>query len=161
MKEIYKNIPDYNGMYQVSNLGNVKSFKNNKNSILKISISNQGYNRVNLSKNGVVKKYRVYNLIAITFLNHMPNRFKIVVDHIDGNSLNDNLDNLQLITHRENISKQNRDTTTGVVGVYFNKKAKRYTSQINIDGVRRYLGCFKTISEANISYQNALKNINL
>ena len=72
MKEIWKDIPNYEGYYQVSNLGRVNSLKNNKtkkDKLLKTRIGHDGYFDVGLSKEGVQKRYKVHQLVAIAFLN--------------------------------------------------------------------------------------------
>ena len=67
MKEIWKDIPNYEGLYQASNLGRIKSLKRNK--ILNQIKSSDTYLQVFLCKNNKVKGYQVHRLIAKTFLN--------------------------------------------------------------------------------------------
>jgi len=115
MIETWKDIPEYNGIYQVSNFGNVKSLSrvvvNNKgfrtipDKVLNAGIDNVGYYRLNLSVNSKIKTFRVHVLVAMAFLNYKPNYGKLVCDHIDENKLNNNLSNLQIISIGDNIRK--------------------------------------------------------
>lgn len=85
MEEIFKDIPNYEDMYQVSNLGNVKSLGNNKNrkdKILKISLDGSGYKKVSLCKNSKIKTIRVHQLVSMAFLNHKINGHKLSLIHI-------------------------------------------------------------------------------
>ena len=116
--EIYKDISGYEGVYQVSSYGNVKSLKRQKwngyamqdvpKRVLKKAIDKTGYYSISLSKNGKYKSFRIHKLVAETFLNHTACGYKLVIDHIDNNPLNNNLDNLQLITHKENCTKDKK-----------------------------------------------------
>ena len=99
--EIYKEIPNYLGLYEVSNYGNVRRVTDKGFRQLTLNNTNK-YLRVNLSKNGKVKTYGVHVLVAMAFLNHKPQKHLIIVDHIDNNPLNNRVENLQLITTAEN-----------------------------------------------------------
>ena len=101
--EVWKNIPEFES-YQVSNLGNVKSLKYGKERMLKQSTNGVGYYQIGIYGNKKRIQKTVNQTMAIAFLSHKPCGHKIVVDHIDNNKLNNKLYNLQLITHRENIS---------------------------------------------------------
>ena len=72
LKEIWKDIKDYDGIYQVSNLGRVKSLKFSKERILKDYVDTRGYLNLSLNKNGKKKTYRVHKLVAVAFLGHEP-----------------------------------------------------------------------------------------
>jgi hypothetical protein len=169
MNEIFKDIPNYEGIYQVSNFGNVKSLerklefkgylRTQKEKILK-KISGDDYYRVNLSKCGKIKTIRVHQLVAITFLNHKPCRHKIVIDHIDSNKFNNRLDNLRLISHRENCSKEKTIKSGLPVGVSFCKINKKYKSEITINNKSKYLGLFNNIIDAENAYLKQLNIIN-
>lgn len=111
MKEIWKDIKDYEGLYQVSNLGRVKSLnhirKNGKNSkymqkgkVLHKWISCCGYYQVVLSKNGKVKRLTIHRIVAQVFIPNTLN--KPQVNHKDGNKLNNCVDNLEWCTRSEN-----------------------------------------------------------
>ena len=168
--EKWKDIKGYEGFYQVSNLGRVKSLKrwiDNKGNggyflqgkIMNTNLS-RGYPTVSLSKNGNGKKIRVHQLVAIAFLNHKPCGHKLVVDHIDNNPLNNNIENLQLITNRKNLSKDKKGGTSKYVGVhYINKGTNSWRSITSVNGKLISLGCFPTEERASIAYQLALTQL--
>lgn len=106
MQEIWKDIPNFNGLYQVSNTGKVKSFiKSNKHPgnshLLKPNINNSGYETVSLYiSRGNKKGYLVHKLVAEAFIDN-PNNFPCV-NHKDENKLNNNADNLEWCTYAYN-----------------------------------------------------------
>ena len=102
-EEIFKSIPGYDGMYEVSNYGRVKSLKRKIHKFLKPAANHAGYLVVALSKDGKVKQYKVHRLVLMTF-NPVENMDKLDVNHKDGNKLNNNLDNLEWCTRSENIN---------------------------------------------------------
>jgi hypothetical protein len=157
-EEIWKDIPEFEGFYQVSNLGNVKSFKKGKELILKKSI-NKGRYAVCFyhNKKAVVKK--VHKLVAIAFLNHIPDGMKTIVDHIDNNPLNDRADNLRLTNNRDNVSKDKRGYTSDYVGVCWNKKYNKWMAQIRIGKKSKFLGYFLDELKASEAYKKALSGL--
>lgn len=161
MEEIYKDIPGYENMYQVSNFGNVKSLKFGKERLLKAAINSRGYYNVILSINNKRFTYLIHQLIAMSFLNHEPNGFKIVVDHIDNNKLNNRLDNLQLITTRHNSSKDKINTSSKYTGVSWHKRDNKWQTNIIINYKHIYLASFDDEKMASDMYQKALANIHL
>lgn len=97
--ELWKDIPKFEGLYQASPSGNIKSLYRNK--ILKSEISKNGYSKVMLSKNRKRKLVSVHRLIAMTYLlNYSEN---LQVNHKDGNKQNNNINNLEMVTCQENI----------------------------------------------------------
>jgi hypothetical protein len=146
--------------YQVSNLGRVKSFKWNKERILKGSIDRVGYLCVCLNNNSKRSTKKIHKLVAIVFLKHLPCGYNIIVDHIDNDPLNNKLDNLQLINSRENTSKDRKGGTSKYVGVSWHKPNSKWASKIRIEGKSKHLGYFKYELEASNAYQNKLKEIN-
>ncbi len=158
--ETWKDIPDYKGIYQVSNLGRIRSLKFNKVKYLKRILNANGRYSVNLYKQKrMTSNNRVSVLIAKAFLNHTPCGHKLVVDHIDNNKLNDKLYNIQVITNRENLSKDKKRGTSKYIGVCWSKREQKWTSQIRINGKKKGLGYYKTEQEASQAYQNELKKL--
>lgn len=102
MKEIYKNIPGYNGKYQVSNLGNVRSLYHSEPRILKqINRDKYGHKNVELYKDGVRKKFLVHRLVAEAFI---PNPDNLpCINHKDENPANNEVSNLEWCTNKYNV----------------------------------------------------------
>lgn len=155
-KEVWKDVKDYEGHYKVSNLGRVKSLKN-KGIILKQNPICKGYMAVCLCKFGKKATKRVHQLMAVAFLNHNQNFNGLVVDHIDNDKLNNELSNLQIITHRENSSKDKKGGTSKYVGVHWSIRHGKWVSQISINNVTIKLGYFEDEIEASRVYQEKLK----
>lgn len=113
LMEIWKDIPGYEGLYQVSSLGRfkalgkirvgVKCSRVYKDRILSQKINFDRYYYVSLSKAGKKISYRSHRLIALAFLGES----SLPVDHIDGNSLNNNVINLRYVSQSENILNPN------------------------------------------------------
>ncbi len=97
--EIWRDIKNYDGKYQVSNFARVKSFHKGDVRILKPETV-KGYLRIGLYKNGRTKNYFVHALVAQAFIPNPAN--KPFVNHIDGNKLNNNVSNLEWVTASEN-----------------------------------------------------------
>lgn len=104
MKEIWKDIKDYEGLYQVSNLGRVKRITTGR--VLKPLKHANGYIMVKLSKNSIVYTKTVHRLVAEAFI---PNpEHKSEITHIDENKTNNNVSNLEWMTRKENINHGTR-----------------------------------------------------
>ena len=157
MEEIWKDIPEYEGLYQVSNLGRVKSLMFNKEKILKQANTN-GYLQVRLCKNKI-KKFLVHQLVSMAFLNHKPCGFNLVIDHINDNPSDNRVENLQIVTQRYNCRKTQGKYSSQFKGVSWNKQKKKWHSLISMNGKRKFLGTFTDEYEAHLAYQNALKQI--
>lgn len=105
MEEIWKDIPGYEGKYQVSNTGKVVSLNYNntgKTKLLKQGHNRDGYKRVVLCKNGKGKCYFVHRLVALAFIPN-PNNYK-EVNHKDECKSNNNMTNLEWCTREYNIN---------------------------------------------------------
>lgn len=102
MMEEWKGIDKYDGLYQVSNYGRVKSLKFGKERIMKLINHLDGYLAVGLYKNGKQKWYLVHRLVAQAFI---PNPSKLpMINHKDENPLNNNVDNLEWCNAKYNLN---------------------------------------------------------
>lgn len=111
MEEMWKDIPDYEGFYQVSNMGRVKNVKND---YIKSPVkSPKGYLVTSLWKNGKDKNCRINRLVAMAFI-PIPERLKdydlneLDVHHKDEVRTNNNVDNLEWLTKEEHSYEGNR-----------------------------------------------------
>lgn len=133
MTEIWKDIEEYEGLYQISNLGRVRSLgrSTTKGKIRKLQISSDGYLSVTLSKNGVVKRYAVHRLVAEAFIPN-PHNFS-QINHRSEVKTENSVENLEWCDatynnnygkHRSNISKARRkwviqkNLNNQIVGIY-------------------------------------------
>lgn len=163
-KEIWKDVPGFNGMYHVSDLGRVKSLKRtvkhgrNKEISLRETILaqinlNTGYLGVNLYKNGKRFRFFVHQLMAMAFLGHKINGHTMVVDHIDEDRNNNVLSNIRIIPHRENFSRGYRNKTSKYVGVHKHKASGKWISKIGHNKKYYHLGSFESELDAHLAYQ--------
>lgn len=122
INEIWKDIPGYEGLYQVSDYGRVRSLNYNKTGLVKeLSMEiTAGYYRVVLYKNGKRKKVFVHRLVVITFIGPIPRG--MVVNHINENRSDNRVSNLEIVTYKQNnnhgtrnerISKTNKISLIG------------------------------------------------
>lgn len=169
MSEIWKNIPNFEGLYQVSDHGRVRSvdrlsYQSNCKKPHKLSgtdmsqyISKHGYMRIGLKKN----QYNVHRLVMMAFVGES----ELLVDHIDENKQNNNLSNLRYCTPRENTlfstTKENKSKNykSKYTGVTQENKTGKWISRISIKGERVYLGFYGTELEAHKAYQKSLNEI--
>lgn len=103
MKEIFKDIPNYEGLYQISNYGRVKTSKRErvKPGIKKTFINKKnGYVQVMLYKDAKGKTYSVHRLVAEVFIPKIEGKYHI--DHIDHDKTNNHIDNLRWCTPQDN-----------------------------------------------------------
>ena len=162
-KEEFRDIKGYEGHYQVSNFGRVKSLKKygGKNSRILKSADSKGFRQVVLWLNRKSPSRKVHQLVAVAFLGHQVDGHNRVINHIDGDKANNHVSNLEIVTHRENVStcfRKNEGTfSSKYIGVSWNKFAKKWESYITIKKQRFYLGLFINEKEASNAYQKALK----
>lgn len=132
MEEIWKDITDYEGLYQVSNLGRIKSFREStkfgkqKELILKPSLINSGYEVVSLYKGKRKRKFQVHRLVASEFLDNPDNL--PCVNHKDENKLNNCVDNLEWCSYLYN----NNYGTAKIRSIYTRSKP---IAQKTMDGL--------------------------
>lgn len=169
--EIWKDIPKYEGYYQASNKGRIRSLDRVikiksidsfiKGRILKQSIDGRGYYTVGLSKDGKRKTNSVHILIGITFLNYKIDLGKIVLDHINNDKLNNNINNLQIISVRENTSKDKdkSKTSSKYTGVGYEKSRNKWVARAVYNKKLKTIGRFNTEKEASDAYLCFIRNL--
>lgn len=161
--EIFKDIPGYEGLYQVSNIGTVKSLQRKckqyrsksgyaiqKEKILKTT-ENFGYPSLQLFINGSFRTLEVHRLVAITFIDN-PNNYS-VVNHKNGIKNDNRVENLEWVNHRENSThgKMQKNKTSIYPGVSFDSSRNKWVSYIYHDGKRKHLGRYKHENDAYMS----------
>jgi len=165
--EEWRDIPDYEGYYQVSSFGRVKSLDrviNAKNGITfnikgeakKLYLRPDGYTSCSISKEGKNKRYNTHKLVAMAFLGHIPNKSNLIVNHKNFIKYDNRVGNLELITQRENTNLKHLKSSSIYTGVSWHKNHKKWESIICINGKNKYLGSFDSEKEANKYYENAL-----
>lgn len=173
--EIWKDVSNYEGLYQVSNLGNIKSLnygRTGEERLLKPVKNNDGYLLVTLCKNGKPKRYLVHRLVASAFLPN-PNNLK-EINHKDENSLNNRIENLEWCDRKYNCNygtRTKRLIATRCINDPNNESYKKMVetrakkSSVNAEkSIIQYtkdmieVGRYKSLSEAErqtgIPYQN-------
>lgn len=168
MKEEWKDIPNYDGYYQVSNYGNIKSLnrvimrKDNKpytqkEKILKPAKNNKGYNICVLTKNMKSKTFSIHRLVAEAFIPNPKNLPQ--VNHKDGNKQNNRVDNLEWITNYDNIQHSIRTGIRKIDKIIkaMNDKVKIPVNQYNKNG--KFIRKWQSIKEAELELHIPNQNI--
>jgi len=165
--ENWKDIENYEGLYQVSDLGKIRSLEYQGKTrkiplILSPNSNGLGYLKVMLSKNkNKVTRY-IHRLVANAFIPN-PQNYPCV-DHINSNRGYNYAINLRFCSYRQNVSFDNvkhKNKTSKFVGVSFEKDSNRWVSEIRIKGKLLRIGRFKDESEAASAYQQKLKELTL
>lgn len=170
--EIWKDVIGYEGLYLISNIGNVRSLDliyqrgntNNYHKKGKILTKNfdGNYYSVCLYKEKKGKTIRIHQLVAIHFVDNTNNEKN--VNHKDGDKLNNHFSNLEWCNHRENINHSFKiKNENKICGVFLDKKSKKFRSQITIKGKQLHLGTFESdveAKEARIKYEKENSIIN-
>lgn len=160
-EEIWKDVIGYEGLYQASNLGNVKSlnyYNTNNEKLLKQIDRGNGYLCVSLRKNKINKLFSTHQVITMAFLNHKPNGFKgLVVNHKNFIKTDNRVENLEIVTMRENANKKHIESTSKYIGVHYVQKDKMWIATIVIDNKNNHIGYFSDENIAGQSYKEALE----
>ena len=138
---------DGNSNYEISSYGRVKKIKNN--ALMKPRFNEAtGYAFLSLRTNKTRRTTHIHQLIAKAFIDNPQN--KKYVDHIDNDRRNNSIKNLRWCTQSENNqnSKLAKNNTSGVKGVSYNKRDKKWISRITVDGTTITLGYFDNIEDA-------------
>lgn len=166
----WKDVPNYEGLYSINTKGDIKSLSRivlikgcfpiiSKERILKAAITSGGYLNVRLYKNGKAETFPIHQLVAFTFLNHSKCGNKLVINHINHIKTDNRVENLEIVTQRENSNKKHLNSSSKYVGVTWCKTKNKWISRITIGAKTLHLGCFMTEIEAHNAYKNKLKQI--
>ena len=173
MNEIWKDIIGYEGLYQISNLGRVKSlprkfYKSNgkvhksiqNEIILKDRFSAKGYKTVVLRKDLIPKSHQVHRLVALNFIG-LPDLDRNQVNHLNKNKLDNQVSNLEWVNNRENINHSLINKCKYSIGI--RKEGKKYSARIVIKKKEIHLGYFDELNNAiqarkNYQLENSITN---
>lgn len=150
MEEIWKDVVGHEGLYKVSNLGNIFSIQSSR--LMKKNINNKGYERVTIKG----KQMSVHRIVCMAFISNYEN--KCVVNHKNGIKNDNNIKNLEWATCRENSIHYHSSNAIKEIKL---KTCIRYEKWITINGKNRRIGRFKSPEEAMLAYQEKLKSIDL
>ena len=165
MTEIWEDIKGYEGLYQISNLGKIKSLDHVvktsnkykatgsrmvKGKMLKCSFDKDGYLTISLSKNNIVKTKRIHKLVAETFIINLHNL--PIINHKDENKQNNYVDNLEWCTHQYNTNYNNMP---------FKRAENRRKKVLQYDKNGNLIKKWNSMTEASKHYNISRSNISL
>lgn len=166
--ETWKDIPGYEGLYQVSDFGRIKSLpkyritggggvRHYESKIMKTSINNWGYPTLSLCKDGKHKTHKVHRLVAKAFISNLEN--KPQVNHINGIKTDNRVENLEWATESENI-RHAYDSGLNQCSEYTKRKISKANSKKLIDTStgNRYNSIKSAASSLGINY-HTLRNM--
>jgi hypothetical protein len=174
-KEEWKDIKGYEGYYQISNKGNVRSldrilnqrFKHGryedrriKGKLLATTDNGNGYLIVNLNKNNKRKNYYVHRLVAEHFIGEIPEGY--VINHKDYDKYNNAVDNLEIITQKENImhSIPNMEGPNRKFKDYKKRYIRYKNNGYEVTVKKVYIGRYQTLQEAINARDLAIESLN-
>lgn len=165
MKEQWKDIPGYEGLYQASSAGRIKSYDMivgakggvtaiRRGRVLKFTLSGpkRDYPALTLCRDKIKKTHKIHRLIALSFLGEPEG---LTVDHIDGNKSNNELINLRYCTTRENCTHYTSSLNANRPYTGVSKQVRcinKWAAHISINGKRTYIGIFDTPELARDAY---------
>lgn len=164
--EEWRDIPGYEGLYQASSFGRLKSVEKlikcgplghtlRREKILKVTKSNTGYLQTRISKNGVGRSFRIHRLITNTFIG---GRDDLPIDHKNRIKTDNRVMNLEYVTHRENVHRFIK-SKKGDLPIGVSKERNGFMSQINYNKKHYRLGVFPTIEKAHAQYEMAINDL--
>ena len=157
MEEVWKDIKDFEGLYQVSNLGNVKRLQGkgcSQERIISKSINKFGYIYIGLHNKGIYRKIKAHRLVGIAFIDN-PNNKK-TINHINGIKTDNRVENLEWCTFLENKQHAVNIGLTNTKGTkhYLSKLSEKQVLEIREIGLSKsiaYLSRKYGVSETNVS----------
>ena len=153
----FKAVPGFPN-YRISKKAVIISNNKGNEIIKKQTTDSYGRPIIRLWVDGDRYTFKVSIVMAMTYLGYKKG-CGLVVDHKDNIPSHNWLDNLQLITQRENTSKDKKNKTSKYTGVWWHKKRNKWKSAIRISGIQKTLGFFVDEIDAAKAYQEALGKI--
>jgi len=160
MEEIWKDIIGYEGLYQVSNLGRVKSLNNKKKPFKEYSVGKVGYPYLFLWINGKSKSHYIHRMVATHFIDNPDN--KRYINHINSDKLDFSIENLEWVSQLENShhsTSKRVKRSSKYVGVFAH--TGKWESACWFNNKKQYIGRFETEEEAHEAHINFLKENNM
>lgn len=166
MEEVWKPVVGFEEAYEVSDLGRVRSIdrvdaRGNSRTgrmLTNQRLSKRGYYLISFCKNGQQKTMSLHRVVAMAHIHNPDN--KPFVNHKNEDTTDCRASNLEWVYPRENVSYSSKQSASRFVGVTKAYK-NRWQARIVVDGVRHWLGYFKTEEEAHKAYVNALSTHNV
>ncbi len=153
--EEWRIVKDYPN-YSVSSFGNIRNDKTER--LRKTPLNSSGYKTVTLSNNGVIKSFLVHRLVGEHFLEPVDDILKNEIDHINGDILCNNIDNLRWITRGGNNRNKGKYKINSSVYKGVDARNGRFRSFITIDRKFIHLGMFDTEREAGLAYNKYIQD---
>lgn len=144
MSEIWKDIEGYEGLYQISNYGNVKSLRSGKN--LSLNYDSKKYLTAHLCNKDGQRRFRVHRLVALAFIPNANNFSQ--VNHIDENKENNFYKNLEWCNNKYNSNHGTRNERISMSRKMQTKKI--YQFSLNGDYIKEWENIFDIIAEMKI-----------
>lgn len=145
--ELWIPVLGYEGIYEVSNFGRVRNILKFNNRILNPLKTRDGYFYLELSNNYIRKTKKLHKVVAESFLGEHKG---LSVNHIDGNKLNNHIDNLEIVSARENCAHRSlmSKKSSKYTNVTWDKQHQKWRAQVYINGKQNYIGIFECEEKA-------------
>lgn len=167
MEEIYFDIPNFEGEYQISNLGNVRGLErtyydkrgvlnNLKQRVLTKQHNKNGYMSLTICGSKIKRTYFIHQLMAMTFIPNPEN--KKYVNHINGIKLDNRVENLEWVTQSENKIHADLKKDLKCKSPCVHKLKDGFIARITVDKKREYLGYFKT---EELAYRKVVETVEM
>lgn len=156
MNEIWKDVLGFEGRYQVSNIGNVRSILFGRTRPKQSYEQGSGYRQIKLHADNKTKHYQLHRVIVEAFIRPMTEGE--VVNHKNGNPSDNSLGNLEIVTVRENTNHGKKVSGKQRLGARETDGGK-FTSSIRVYGKLIHLGTFTNLEDAQQAYVRVVKAI--
>jgi hypothetical protein len=161
--EKWASIRGYGGWYDVSDHGNIRSWKDGKNGeldepkTLKTMVSSSGYVKVDISHNGIKRRLVMHELVAASFIGDRPNGMHI--DHIDEDKTNNHVSNLEYVTPRANCQRYHENNCGASKAVGVSRKRDKWASSIYANGKLHHIMVSDSEDECSAMYKLAVEHL--